>query len=247
MCVFMSNILLYSAGTYTKNIKLILLFSLAFVLAFVIPIFAAFPTYNDMGGILLRTSSVFLNLNLLNTIVIVLAVFFSLLFLSFAIVAINVICKHSRTHTRIKQEVLEGLETYTSKVFMVLILETLILLLMSILLYGTGYSAIVTAVVGLVISPLFFYAPASIVIDDNRVINAMRASTKFFARKSGYFALWVVVAVVLLSGFDFLFISIGGTLVSRYVMLVFSSLFIMPFLVVLQSESYMNRFKMLKR
>ena len=243
----MSNILLYSAGTYTKNIKLILLFSLAFVLAFIIPMFAAFPTYNDLGGILLRTSSVFLNLNLLNTGVIVVSVFFSLLFLSFAIVAINVICKHSRTHTKIKQEVLEGLETYTGKVFVVLLFETLILLLASILLYGTGYSAIVMAVVGLVITPAFFYAPSSIVIDDNRALNAMRSSTRFFAGKFGYFVLWILVAVALLSGFDFLFIAVGGTLISRYVMLVFSSLFILPFLVVLQSESYMNRFKMLKR
>jgi len=241
----MSNILLYATGTYTKNIKLILLFSLAFVLAFLIPMFAAFPTYNDLGAILLRTSSVFLNLNLLNTAVIVIAVFFSLLFLSFAIVAINVICKHSRTHTRIRHEVFEGLETYTSKVFVVLILETLILLLANTLSYGTGYSAIVTAVVG--VAPVFFYAPSSVVIDDSRVLRAMRSSTKFFFGKFGYFALWIVVAVVLLSAFDFIFISISGTLVSRYAMLVFSSLFILPFLVVLQSESYINRFKLLKR
>jgi hypothetical protein len=243
----MSNILLYSIGTYAKNIKLILLFSLAFVLAFLIPIFAAFPTYNDLGAILLRTSSVFLNLNLLNTAVIVIAVFFSLLFLSFAIVAINVICKHSRTHTRIRREVIEGLEAYTSKVFVVLLLETLMLLLVSTLLYGTGYSAIAAAVVGLVVAPVFFYAPSSIVIDDNRVVHAMRSSARFFFGKFGYFVLWVAVAAVLLTGFDFLFISAGGTLISRYAMLVFSSIFILPFLVVLQSESYINRFKMLKR
>ncbi len=243
----MSNILLYSVGTYMKNIKLILLFSLAFVLAFLIPIFAAFPTYNDMGAILLRTSSVFLNMTVLSTAVIVVAVFFSLLFLSFAIVAINVMCKHSRTHTRIRREVMEGLETYTSKVFMLLMLETLILLLVSVLFYGTSYSASAAAVAGLALTPLFFYAPSSVVIDDSRVLHSLRSSFRFFMRRPDYFAIWAVVAVVLLSAFDFIFILVGGTLVSRYAMLIFSSLFILPFLVVLQGEFYINRFKMLKR
>jgi hypothetical protein len=242
----MPNILLYAANTYTKNIKLILLFSLAFVLAFLIPIFAAFPTYNDLGAIMLRTSSIFLNLNLLNTAVIVIAVFFSLLFLSFAIVAINVICKHSRTHTKIGHYVLEGFEAYTSKVFIVLLFETLILLVVGVAFYSTGYSAVATAIASLVIAPAFFYAPASIVVDDTRVVHSMRASVRFFARKLGYFVLWVVVAVLLLSVFDCLFILTGGTLVSRYAMLVFSSLFILPFLVVLQTECYINRFKLLK-
>ena len=247
MRVSMPNILAYSAGTYRKNIKLIMLFSLAFVLAFLIPIFAAFPTYNDMGAILLRTSSVFINLNLLNTAVIVIAVFFSLLFLSFAMVAINVICKHGRTRTKIGHEVLEGLEAHTSKVFVVLLFETLTLFAVDLLFYGTGYSAIAMSVSALVVSPIFFYAPSSIVIDDNRVPNAMRSSIRFFKGKPGYFVLWLAVAVALLSVFDYLFIFLGGTTVSRYVMLIFSSLFILPFLVVLQTESYMNRFKLLKR
>ncbi len=243
----MSNILLYSVGTYAKNIRFILPFSLAFVVAFLIPIFAAFPTYNDVGAIFLRTSSIFLNLDLLNTAIIVLAVFFSLLFLSFAIVAINVICKHSRTHTRISHDVLEGLEKYTGKVFAVLTLETLILLAVNVMFYGTGYSAPATAVAGLVLAPLFFYAPSSIVIDESRSVNAMRASTRFVVRRPSYFVLWLVVAFALLSVFDYLFIALGGTAASRYAMLVFSSLFLLPFLVVLQSELYINRFKLLKR
>jgi hypothetical protein len=132
-------------------------------------------------------------------------------------------------------------------VFVVLMLWTLILLLADVIFYGTGHSAIVTAVVGLVVAPVFFYAPSSIVIDDSRVLRAMRSSTRFVAGKFGYFVLWIAVAVVLLSAFDFIFILLGGTLLSRYAMLVFSSLFILPFLVVLQSELYMNRFKLLKR
>lgn len=242
-----SNILKYAAGTYLSNIKMLLIFSLAFIIAFLIPVFASFPTYNDAGAIFLRTASIFLNLNIFSTAIIVVAVFFSLLFLSFAIVAINVIVKHSRTRTRIRREVFEGLERYTARVFAVLLAWAVIIILANVLSYSTGYSGIITAIVGLAVTPFFFYAPASIVIDDNRLARALDASTSFFVKRLDYFLLWLVVSIILVSVFDLLFIAISGTLASRYVMLVFNSLFIMPFLIVLQSELYMNRFSLLKR
>lgn len=237
----------YALETYRANLKLILLFSISFVIAFLIPVFASFPTFLDAGSIFLRTASVFLNLNIVNTAVIFIAVFFSLLFLSFAIVAINVIVKHSRTHTRITREVMRGLERYTAKVFAILLIGTVIVVLASVLTYGSTYSALVTAIVGLIITPFLFYAPASIVIDENRIGHAIDASLSFFFKRFDYFVMWLVLAIVLITVFDFIFIAVGGTVASRYIMLVFNSLFILPFLVLLQSEIYMSRFKLLKR
>ena len=243
----MTDVVSYAFETYLSNIKLILLFSIAFVIAFLIPLFASFPTFNDAGAILIRTSSIFLNLNIFNTAVIVVSVFFSLLFLSFAIVAINVVVRHSRTHTKIKKEVIDGLEKHTGKVFAVLLFWLVVVILTNVLSFGTRYSAVVTAVAGLLLTPITFYAPASIVIDENRIDRAMRASFKFFFERFDYFVLWIVMAIVLITVFDFLFVTLTSTIHSRYYMLFFNSLFILPFLVVLQSEFYMKRFKLLKR
>ena len=80
----MRKILEYTWQTYFANIYLILLSSIAFIIAFLIPIFASFPTYNDLGGVLLRSASIYLNLNPFNTAIIVISILFSLLFLSFA-------------------------------------------------------------------------------------------------------------------------------------------------------------------
>src|SRR5208283_4423440 len=113
----MTNVLAYTVDTYFKRLGLLLLFSIAFFIAILIPIFASLPTYSDIGGIFIRSASVFVNLNVLNSAVIVASTLFSLLFLSFAIVAINVIVKHSRTNVRIRHEVIEGLERYTGRVF----------------------------------------------------------------------------------------------------------------------------------
>ncbi len=237
----------HAIETYFSNIYLILLCSISFIIAFLIPAFASFPTYNDAGAVLLRTASVYINLNPFTTAIIVIAMLFSLLFLSFAIVAINIVVKHSRTQTKIRSEVIKGLEKYTSRVFVILLLATVIIVLASVLSYNSGYSGIITALVALIITPFIFYAPASVVIDENNVFRSIKAGTKFFTKRLDYFVAWLVIAILLLTIFDFIFILVAGTEISRYAMLIFSSLFILPFLVLLQGEFYMSRFKLLKR
>lgn len=243
----MWNVLNHAIKTYFANIYLILLSSISFIIAFIIPVFASFPTYNDAGAVFLRTASIYSNLNPFNTAIIVISTLFSLLFLSFAIVAINIVVKHNRTQTKIKSEVLRGLEKYTSKVFVVLLLATVIVVIADVLSFNSGYSGLVTAVVALLITPFVFYAPASIVIDDNKVARAMRASLKFVRNRFDYFIGWLVLAIIIITFFDFIFILVTGTALSRYAMLIFSSLFILPFLVLLQADLYMSRFKLLKR
>ncbi len=243
----MKNTLKYSMEIYTTHLPMILVFSISFIIAFLIPIFASFPTFNDIGAIFLRLSSILINLTPFTAAVIIFSILLSLLFLSFAMVAINVIVKHSRTQTRIRKEVMDGLEKYTANVFLVLLLYAAIVVLFDVAMYMLGITESISAIVSLVILPFFFYAPASIVIDEKGIYRAMRQSASFFFKRFDFVILWFVVALVLLSVFDYLFIAIGGTILSRYLILVFNSLFIMPFLVVLQSQSYMGRFGLLKR
>ena len=243
----MKNTLQYSTEIYLNHLPLILVFSVSFIIAFLIPAFASFPTYNDVGGIFLRLASILTNLTPFTTAVITFSILLSLLFLSFAIVAINVIVRHSRTQTRIRKEVMDGLERYTSRVFVVLLIYTIIVVFFEMLTYALNVSESYAAILSIVFLPFFFYAPASIVVDEKGIKRAMQQSLSFFFKRLDYIVLWFVVAFVLLSVFDLFFIAVGGTVLSRYLILVFNSLFIMPFLVVLQSQSYMGRFPMLKR
>ncbi len=243
----MSNVLENAAETYTKHIRLIMISAIPAVIAFLIPAFASFPTYNALGAVFIRTASIFANLNVLNTAVIVASVFFSLLFLSFAIVAINVVVKHSRTYTRIRQEVVMGLEKYTSRVFVVLLAFAAIVVLTDIVASGTGYGGLATSVVGLAATPFFFYAPASIVINDNKTGRAVTAGLRFFFKRFDYVLMWLVIAITATSAFDELFIGAFGPPVAGYALLIFDSLFILPFLIVLQSECYIKSVPMLRR
>jgi hypothetical protein len=242
----MANVLQHAIETYGSHLSLILLFSISLIIASIIPIFAAFPTYNDMGGIFIRNASISYNVTPLTAAVIVFSTIFSLLFFSFGIVAINVVVKHKRTYSRIKKEVINGLERYTAKVFAVLLLFTAVIILMDMVSYAYSIPFYIIAIIGLVLTPLFFYAPSSIVIDDNGMARAMRASVKHFFKRLDYVGLWLLVAIVLLTAIDAIFIGISGIALSRYALLIINALFILPFLILLQSECYLRRFGLLK-
>jgi hypothetical protein len=242
----MANVLSRTWHSYRSNMGLVLISAVALIIAFLVPVFAALPTYNDLGGVFLRTSSVYLNLNIFNSAVIIISFLFSLIFISFALVMINVIVKHSRTRTRVKIAVLGSLERFTGIVFVTLLIYSAIVFAANILTYGSAYSAAITAIVALVLTPLVFYAPSSIVIDERGLFKAMRSSAAWFFKKFDYFLLWLVVAIVLFSVLDFAFIHAFGTVPSRYVMLVVSSVLVLPLLMLMQGEMYLNRFGLLK-
>lgn len=241
----MANVLVNAVRTYSKHKELILFSALSLIIAFLIPMLSPFPTYLSIGSTFLRTASVYSNLSMFNIVVIIASTLFSLLFLSFAIVMINLIIKYNKTKVRMTREVISGLERYTANVFFVLFLFTFILMLVNVLTYSTSFSGVLTAIAGLALTPLFFYAPSSIVIDERTFTRALRSSVSFVFKRFDYLVLWLVVSIVLLSVFDLVFMPLGP-MVYGYVVLIFDSVFILPFILVLQGEMYINRFAMLR-
>ncbi len=236
----------YSLEVYRGNFKLFLFFSIAFLIAFVIPLFASIPAYSDLGSIYLRSSSVYFGGGILGFIIIIVSSLFSLLFLSFAIVAINLIVKQQRTSVKLSSKMLKGIEVYTSRVFVLLLIFTFIIMGINLSLYGSGFDGIATAFAILVLSPLFIYTPSSIVIEDRKIINAIIAGSRFLFKKLNYFLIFLVFGIIILSVVGFVFDFIPNPVVSGYLQLIVDSLFVLPFLVLLLSEMYISKFAMLK-
>lgn len=242
----MAGIIEDTLETYAENLRFVLLFSIPFVLAFLIPILAPLPTYITSGAIFLRSASIFINMNIVSLVAIVIPVFVSLLFLSFAFVAISLIVKAGRTHTRTGKMTLQGIEKYTAKVFFLLLMFQFLLIIVNIVGYSLGISAPLTAIVGFFGFMLLFYAPTAMVIDNKKMVRAIKDSAKLVTREPQYFLFWVFLLFVVLSVVDAFAIGLSGTLVSRYIVLLLSSLVILPFFVIYQAEAYMKRFSIIK-
>lgn len=242
----MASVIEDSYETYSSNLNLVLLFSIPFIIAFVIPLFAPLPTYISLGGIFLRSASIFTNLNFLGLAVIIVAFFFSLLFISFAFVAISLIVKSERTKSKIGKRAIQGIEKYIGKVFLVFLLYAIILSVANILGYYLGIEALLTGIVGFFGFIPFFYAPSAIVVDEQKIGRALKNSVKLVVKEPQYFILWFILISVILSVISVVFIALAGTFWSRYIILIISSLFVLPYFVIFQAEAYMKRFAILR-
>lgn len=76
-------------------------------------------------------------------------------------------------------------------------------------------------------------------------MRAISADIRFFFRRFDYVLLCFAIAIVITRTFDQLFMTLLGSPLAGYALLVFNSLFILPFMLVLQSERYIKRFAML--
>lgn len=242
----MGNVAVDSFETYMANLKLILLFSIPFIISLLIPVFAAVPTYISAGGIFLRTASLFVSISPISIAVIIISLFISLLFVSFAFVAISIIVKSKRTYTKSPKYVIDAIEKYTGRVFLVLLIYTVAIMLANIIGYVLGIEAALTAFVAFVGFVVIFYAPTAIVIDDKRIIRAVKDSVKLMIESPGYFIIWLVLAIVIISVLDVITIGIAGTVVSRYLLLLINSLILLPYFVIFQTEAYMKKFPLLR-
>lgn len=242
----MAGVISDAYNTYTENLRLVLLFSIPFIIAFAIPLLAPLPTYVSAGAIFLRTASIFLNLNVVSLAIITASLVLSLLFISFAFVAISLIVRSRKTHVRIGRRVLADIEKYIGKVFLVLLAYAVILVAANVAGYYVGQEALVTSLVGFVLFAVIFYVPSAIVVDNKRISRALVDSARLLLHSPQYYVIWLLLFAVSVSVVDQVFIWItGGAVWAAYITLVITSIIIVPYFVIFQAEAYMRRFPLL--
>jgi len=110
------DLLAHTLKVYTKNIGMVIFFSIPFIIALLLPLYSAAPTYSALGGYFLRSGSM-PQLTIEDMVIIVLASLFSLLLLSLAMVALNLVVKSMKARTKVSTEVVRNLGKYTLVVF----------------------------------------------------------------------------------------------------------------------------------
>ena len=241
----MGSVLGDTYEAYKANLRLVLLFSIPFVIAFLIPLLAPLPSFTSLWAIFIRSASMFTNMSFITLAVIFAALFFSLLFMSFAFVAINLIIKAKKTRLAVSKRVLLDIEKYISRVFVVLIIYTAILLAANIVGYAAGNAALLTGIAGFFLFIPIFYAPSAIVIDNKGILRAMKDSVLLVAKSPLYFIEWLLLSTVVISILDLIFVAILG-IYAGYAVLFVVSLLALPYFVMFIAESYMRRFPILR-
>jgi hypothetical protein len=242
-----TEVIQHSIEAFRTNAKLVLFFSIPFLLSFAIPLLSPMPTYVSIGATFLRTGSMFMDLTYFDVGLIFISALASLFLISFAIVSINLVIKSQRTMTNIRTEVMEGIEKYTMTIFLLYTITLVLSLAVLLISHEYQLDELATPLFSFLVSLPLFYAPAAVVIDELKPLEAMKMSLYMIKSKFALFVLWLVVGLILLSIIDELFILLTPYIASgRYIVLVLNSMVIMPFLVILQTQSYLTKYTILK-
>jgi len=231
----------YASDFYLSRLGLIVIFSVPFILAFLVPVLVPAPTYLSLGAVFLRTGSI-PELSIVDLMITIAAYALSMFVIADTIVNINIVVRSKRTLTSIKHEVLTAFGTYATRIFVIYTGILLILIAAQILTYEHPLQSWIYPMIGFGVSFLLFFVPPAVVIDNLDVPTAMRKSGQMALKNPHFVLIWAFVSLLSLSLVTVIGdVFFAGTF-SGYFVLLANSLVILPFLTVLQTQMYMEKY-----
>jgi hypothetical protein len=231
----------YANRFYLSRLGLIIIFSVPFILAVLILALVPAPTYEALGGAFLRTGSA-PELSALDLALIIAAYAVAMFVIGDTIVNINLIVRSKRTLTSIRHEVVNAMGTYATRIFYISTMMLLLMFIAQLLTYDNPFQSWVYPLFTFALSALLFFVPPAVVIDNSDTPTAIRRSIGMGLRNPHFVLLWVFIALLLLTLVkvvsDFLF----SSPFSGYFVLLVNSLLVLPYLTVLQTQMYMERY-----
>lgn len=232
-----------SIKTFISNIKLLLLFSLTFLIAVLLSILANTPTYNALGGVFLRFMSI-PSMSLLDWLVIISAFLISNYLISFGVVAVNLIVKRERTYLDLSTEIRKSIPNKTLVIFLVFTSLFLFNGIISYFLVSLGAPLILTSLLFLVFYiPTFYIAPA-MVIEDLKPVRAIFSSMKHIERYPMKPIKWLLLGLILTYSTTFLFYLLVPDYY-QWLEIIVNALFLLPFLIIYQAHAYIDKYRIL--
>jgi hypothetical protein len=231
----------YAIRFYLKRLGLIILFSIPFIFAFLIPVIVSTPSYLSLGGVFLRTGSI-PELSFLDIILTAIAYAVAVFLIADTVVNINLIVRSKRTLNVVTQEVLSAMGTYAMRIFYIYTLALLLLFVVQLLTYENPLQTWIFPIFALLLSYLLFFVPPAVVIDNSSTPMALRRSVYMALKNPHLFLIWTLLSLVVLSLLKLLGDMVFSSPFSSFFVLLVNSLLLLPFLTVLQTQMYMEKY-----
>lgn len=199
------------------------------------------PSYLSLGGVFLRTGSI-PELSFVDIILTAVAYAVAVFLIADTVVNINLIVRSKRTLNAITQEVLSAMGTYATRIFYIYTLALLLLFVAQLLTYENPLRSWLYPLFALVLSYVLFFVPPAVVIDNSNTPMALRRSLYMALKNPHLFIIWTLLSLVLLSALKIFGDLILSSPFSGFFVLLVNSLLLLPFLTVLQTQMYMEKY-----
>jgi len=242
----LSRIISYSASFYLKRLKLVSIFSLLFIVSYLILLFVDAPTFDALAAVFLRTGSI-PELSGIHIFLIVFGYLFSTFIAADAITNVNLIIKSQRTLTDIPKKVMAALGTYAVKMFYLLTIFLLIVFTMNLATFEMEGASVIYPLSIFILYLFFLFIPIpAVVIDNYDAFEAIGYSIKAFMRNPIttfiYYLVWTVIGLLILTVFGFILYNLLPGLWARAILMLINFVFVLPFLLILQTHMYMEKY-----
>jgi hypothetical protein len=237
----LSRVFRYATDFYLKRLKLIVIFSIPFILASLLLFLVAAPTYLALGSVFLRTGSI-PELSILDLALAAVAYVLAVFIISDTIVNVNIVVRSKRTLTSIKTEVLAALEKYATRIFYIYTLMLLLLFVVQLLLYENPLAPWLYPLFAFILSFLLFFVPPAVVIDNSDTPTAIRRSVQMALRNPTFVIIWTLLGLISLSVVELFAQLVFPSPFSGYFILLVNSLIVLPYLILLQTQMYMEKY-----
>ncbi len=230
-----------------KHYKNNFLTSIAFALLLVfVLLFAQFTNcFVSSGSIFLDYSLI--KSNVVDFLLLIFSILVFLFFYSIFIALIIFAVRKDLSKLKIHYYLTEKIQKFALKLFIFFFIFFLILFLISASLINFGVPILAINAIFFLVSIAFLFLPQAIVIDEDSLPSSVSSNFEFILKHFNSFLLVLVTGAVLLAIlplveflFDYLFF------VGRFVSLLISLIFIVPYLEVLKTILYMHKFELVK-
>lgn len=239
----------YAWQFYKSRLNYIVVFSIPLFVVLFILLTVQAPTYTAVGAPHLRTGS-FPDLTdrPFDIVIIIVGYLIAVLVTAETIININLLIKSKRMLTNPSREILAGLGKYAFSITAYLVILFLISSVTQLVTFEKPGQRFIFPLIVFVLSFFLFFTPQAVVIDDEDTLSAMRHSFNLARRKPLLILSWVLFATVLLTILGYFFVELNfiPEPFSSFIYVALHVLFIIPFLLILQTQMYIEKYPLAK-
>jgi len=172
----------------------------------------------------------------------------SFIFIALYSLFITLVIFNAKQHARIATFYLEDkIRGFIAKNIIFYVLLILISALIAIALLSMQFNPMAVSIILLIFNLLFFFVPQAIIIDERSIGESLAKNFDFIISRFPTFIVVILIACILLSfipliefAFDFVYFT------GKYISIIFTLIFLIPFIEILKTKAYINKFDLLK-
>lgn len=231
-----------SLDVYRSSIDIILVVGIiVLVTSFILILLLPDYIFPSSFGVFLRISKL-TEIDLIQATLIISSFFISMFFYSLAFVLLTLATKEARTNEIPRAAFIKNIKLALPEVYLFFIIWFLLQFSLSVFGYILSINIITLSIIIFFLSYIILLIPYAIIIEELPFEKAVKKVYMFKKELVIYPIIYAIIALIANAIFIFIFSLAFNLEITRWLMLIVNTIFLLPFLIILGANLYFNKF-----